>query len=101
MDVQADDELLDEVRREALSVPGVRGVETLWLRKSGLEYLMDIHIEVDAELTIAEGHRIGHRVKGHLLARLPSLRDVLVHLEPYPHEPDPARAGIDAAFNSD
>jgi cation diffusion facilitator family transporter len=106
MDVQADDELLDQVRREALSVPEVRGVETLWLRKTGLEYLADIHIEVDAGLTIAEGHRIGHRVKDRLLARLPALRDVLVHLEPYPHPHDgsPAKqaiSGIDAGFNSD
>jgi cation diffusion facilitator family transporter len=106
MDVQADDALVGEARREALSVPGVRGVETLWLRKSGLEYLMDIHIEVDGDLTIAEGHRIGHRVKDHLLARLPTLRDVLVHLEPFPHAPDPLHADptgsrVDESFNLD
>lgn len=85
MDVQADDTLVQSVRETALSVPDVRGVETLWVRKSGLEYLVDVHIEVDADLSIAEGHRIGHVVKDHLLARFPSLRDVLVHLEPFPH----------------
>lgn len=87
MDVQADDTLVQAVRDAALAVPGVLGVETLWIRKSGLEYLMDVHIEVDASLSIAEGHRIGHAVKDHLLERFPSLRDVLVHLEPYPHHP--------------
>lgn len=83
MDVQADEGLVDEVRTMALTIPGVRGVEKLWVRKSGLEYFVDIHIEVDPELTVAEGHRIGHRVKDHLTGTFASIRDVLVHLEPF------------------
>jgi cation diffusion facilitator family transporter len=85
MDVQASDELVKRIRQTASGVPGVAGVETLWVRKSGLEYFADIHIEVDSKLTVAEGHRIGHRVKDRLLEEFPVLRDVLVHLEPSPH----------------
>lgn len=91
MDLQAAEPLLAEVRSAAASVEGVRAVETLLLRKTGLEYLADIHIEVDAHLSVAEGHRIGHVVKDELLAGFPTLRDVLVHLEPFPHEHAPAR----------
>lgn len=83
MDAQADDELVAQVRRAALRVEGVRDVEKLRVRKSGLEYFADMHVEVDAALTVAEGHEIGHRVKDRLLAEFPALRDVLVHLEPY------------------
>ncbi|WP_146393185.1 cation diffusion facilitator family transporter [Allorhodopirellula solitaria] len=86
MDVQANPDLVDRMRAAAVEVDGVENVETLWVRKSGLEYFADIHIEVDQALTVAEGHRIGHRVKDHLLEQFISLRDVLVHLEPYPHE---------------
>lgn len=82
MDVQANPEFLNEIRREALQVPGVEEVETLWVRKSGLEFFADIHIEVAPTLTVAQGHRIGHQVKDHLLQQFVSLRDVLVHLEP-------------------
>ena len=85
MDVQAEDEFVREIRHVAASVPGVRALETLWVRKSGLEYFADIHIEVDQHLTVTEGHLIGHRVKDRLLNAFPTLRDVLVHLEPYPH----------------
>ena len=85
MDVQADSEFVDQIRAAALSVAGVEDVETLWVRKSGLEYFADIHIEVDQHLSVAEGHRIGHHVKDQLLERFTSLRDVLVHLEPFPH----------------
>lgn len=86
MDVQAEADLVAAVRRSAASVPGVLGVEKLWMRKSGLEFLADIHLEVNPQLTVAEGHRIGHLVKDRLLEEFPNLRDVLVHLEPYPHD---------------
>jgi len=83
MDVQADEPFVQAVRRAAEAVPDVLGVETLLLRKSGLEYFADIHIEVDPNLTVANGHTIGHRVKDRLLEQFPMLRDVLVHLEPH------------------
>jgi len=92
MDLQADPDLVAQVRAAALSDPGVEDVETLRLRKSGLEYFADIHIEVDPELTVAQGHQIGHRVKDQLLIQFAGLRDVLVHLEPHesePHESEP------------
>lgn len=85
MDVQADEEFLQRIRRSALSVPGVCDVEKLRVRKSGLEYFADVHIEVDSQLTVAEGHRIGHAVKDRLVEEYPSLRDALIHLEPHPH----------------
>lgn len=86
MDVQAEHDFVEQIRSQALAVPGVQGVEKLWVRKSGLEYFADIHIEVDRQMTVEEGHRIGHVVKDRLVAGFPALRDVLVHLEPYPHE---------------
>ncbi|MHB8973033.1 MAG: cation transporter dimerization domain-containing protein [Pirellulaceae bacterium] len=42
-------------------------------------------VEVDARLTVAAGHLIGHQVKDKLVAAFPCLRDALVHLEPYPN----------------
>jgi divalent metal cation (Fe/Co/Zn/Cd) transporter len=88
LDVQADDALVEQVRQTAAGVPEVRAIEKLHIRKSGLEYFVDIHIEVDAERTVADGHRIGHLVKDRLMAEFPAIRDILVHLEPYPHASD-------------
>lgn len=82
IDRQAEPTVLQIIRQQAQTVPGVRGVEKLLVRKAGLQYLVDIHIEVDPELTVREGHAIGHAVKDHLLAMLPTIKDVLVHLEP-------------------
>lgn len=92
MDVQADPDFLQAIREEAMLVPGVADVETLWVRKSGLEFFADIHIQVAPTLTVAEGHRIGHLVKDRLRARFVTLRDVLVHLEPNRPCDDPQTA---------
>jgi cation diffusion facilitator family transporter len=89
MDRQAAAALVRDIRQTALAEPGVKEVETLWVRKSGLEYFADIHIEVDPQMSVAEGHKIGHEVKDRLLAAFPVLRDVLVHLEPHPHRSKP------------
>lgn len=85
MDVQADDDMVNAIRETAETVESVKAVEKLWVRKTGLEYLADIHLEVDAQMTVEEGHRIAHLVKDRLLAEFATLRDVLVHLEPYPN----------------
>lgn len=85
LDLQADAVWVHEIRVAAEAVPGVRAVEKLRVRKTGIEHLADIHIQVDAKLSVEEGHRIGHEVKDLLIHRFDSLRDVLVHLEPFPH----------------
>ncbi|WP_255670839.1 cation diffusion facilitator family transporter [Blastopirellula sediminis] len=85
LDPQANAELIQQIRAAAEEVEGVCAVEKLWVRKTGIEFLADIHIEVDARLTVEEGHRIGHLVKDKLIGQFAQLRDVLVHLEPYPH----------------
>lgn len=82
MDRQAGPELLGSVRTEALAVPGVRDIEKLRVRKAGLEYLVDIHVEVNPNLTVREGHAITHAVKARLIRELRPIRDVLVHVEP-------------------
>jgi cation diffusion facilitator family transporter len=83
MDRQADPELVEKVRGEAAGVPGVRGVEKLLVRKTGLEYLVDIHVEVDPDMTVRDSHAIAHAVKDHIMHRLILIKDVLVHIEPW------------------
>ncbi|RMG35764.1 MAG: cation transporter [Planctomycetota bacterium] len=95
MDLQAEPDLVARIEAVARSVPGVRRVETLWVRKSGLECFVDIHIEVDPKMSVEEGHRLGHEVKSRLLHTFPTLRDVLVHLEPA--SGDVSHAPADAA----
>ncbi|SIN92888.1 cation diffusion facilitator family transporter [Singulisphaera sp. GP187] len=87
MDRQANPLVLHDVRHEALAVAGVQGVEKLRIRKAGLEYLVDIHVEVDPDLTVREGHDIAHAVKDQVITHVDPIRDVLVHIEPSRMQP--------------
>ncbi len=86
MDQQADSATIARVRDIASRVEDVAEVEKLRVRKSGLEYFAEIHVQVNGHLTVSEGHRIGHAVKDRLIAEIPRLRDVHIHIEP--HAPD-------------
>ncbi len=87
MDQQADDEFVTRVRSASSQVNGVIEIEKLRVRKSGLEYFIEIHVQVDGSLSVNEGHRIGHDVKDRLLAAMPRVRDVHVHIEPWEKKP--------------
>jgi cation diffusion facilitator family transporter len=96
MDAQADPAVVGAVRREALAVAGVRGVEKLLVRKAGLEFLVDIHVEVDPAQTVAGGHAIAHAVTDRLVGALAAVRGVLVHIEPARAPGAPAGRGREA-----
>jgi cation diffusion facilitator family transporter len=83
MDQQADEETVLQVREIAEAVGGVQAVEKLRVRKSGLEYFIEIHVQVEGMMTVDAGHRIAHQVKDQLLVSLPRVRDVHVHIEPF------------------
>jgi cation diffusion facilitator family transporter len=82
MDAAPADEVERRITELAANVPGVARIEKCRIRKSGLGYLMDIHVEVDSEITVREGHAIGHEVKDRLLASDLTITDVVVHVEP-------------------
>ena len=70
------------VRAAAAAVPGVRDLEQCRVRKMGLEFYVDLHVGVDAEISVREGHRIAHEVKDAIRGAIPEVADVLVHIEP-------------------
>jgi cation diffusion facilitator family transporter len=72
-----------EVRALALAVPGVRALDKVRMRKSGLSHLVDIEVLVDGHLSVRRGHDIAHAVKDALIASVPHrIADVTVHVEP-------------------
>lgn len=70
------------VRVTALRVTGVRGLDKCLVRKMGFDYLVDLHVVVDGDLPVREGHRIAHEVKDLIRAQRGRITEVLVHIEP-------------------
>jgi divalent metal cation (Fe/Co/Zn/Cd) transporter len=83
MDAAPSNEIIGKVKEFAGSVPQVKGIEKCFVRKMGFYYYVDIHIEVDGELSVREGHRIAHLVKDTLLKSNLREINVLVHVEPF------------------
>jgi cation diffusion facilitator family transporter len=84
MDTMPGDDLMNRVRAVALGVEGVAGVEKCYARKTGLQYHVDLHLEVDPRITVRAGHEIAGRARDQLRAELTWVADVLVHIEPAP-----------------
>lgn len=85
MDEQCDASVNDQIRRIAEMTPDVVSVEKLRARRSGLEIMVDIHVEVDADRSVSDGHRIGHEVQHAILSQVANVTQVLVHIEPAEH----------------
>lgn len=82
MDASPDPEFVENVRRVAGMVPGVVRIEKCMVRKMGYHYFVDMHVEVDPQMSVQRGHNIAHEVKNTVRGRLPAVYDVLVHIEP-------------------
>jgi cation diffusion facilitator family transporter len=87
MDTMPASASLQQVRVAALSVAGVRTVEQVRARKTGLQWHVDIHIEVDPLLTVRASHDIATAVRAQIISALPWVADALIHVEPFEAKP--------------
>jgi len=83
MDEHRYDELIAQLRAIAHHVSGVRGTEKCFVRKTGMTYYVDLHLNVDGHLTVHEGHTIAHNVKEAIQKGFPEIADVFIHVEPF------------------
>lgn len=81
----------DRARIEAIvrETEGVRHVHAIRTRYLGSGLGIDLHVHVDGQLTVRQGHDISGAVKHRLLSDGPDVVDVVVHIEPCrePKEP--------------
>src|SRR5439155_1116044 len=82
MDTLPSREIVESIRKLSEAVPGVARVEKCLVRKMGHQYYVDMHVEVDPQMTVQRSHEIAHDVKDRIRSRIPRVRDVLVHIEP-------------------
>ncbi len=63
------------------NLPGVVETHNLRTRRIGGEVLMDVHILVDHEASVTEGHHIAENVRRELIRAMGNIQDVLVHVD--------------------
>lgn len=82
MDRSVSTEMETAIKAIILAVPDVLGVHDLKTRKTGDLILVDVHIEVDGELSVSEGHDIARAVRQAVLENK-NVLDVMIHTDPY------------------
>mgnify|MGYP000197199490 CR=1 FL=1 len=82
MDEHLHHDLEEKIRKESLKVKGVVDTEKCYIRKSGMQYHVDLHAIVNGEISVRDGHNISHDLKDHLQFVMPELTHILIHIEP-------------------
>lgn len=83
VDVSAPKKDLKKIKDVIKKVTGVKSIHAVRTRKLGPGLHVDLHVLVDGNITVKEGHDISEEVKRELIEKGPDVFDVVVHLEPY------------------
>ncbi|MEJ2315111.1 MAG: cation diffusion facilitator family transporter [Nitrospirota bacterium] len=83
-DVLVDTVCIDTNAIEAVvaEVEGVKGCHGIRTRGTPQHVYLDLHIQVDPEISIRKAHDIAHHVEDRLLHDFPNLADIVAHVEP-------------------
>ena len=82
LDEHSHEDMVIQIREISKKVDGVIDTEKCLIRKTGMNFHVDLHIILDSKISIKEGHDISHKVKDKLKIEIPEIADVLIHIEP-------------------
>jgi len=82
MDENLYDDLIAEIRINAVKVDGILGTEKCFVRKLGTKHLVDLNAIVSGDISVKEGHQLAHRLQDYLQKKMPQLGNILIHIEP-------------------
>ena len=88
VDHSGGEELEQQLRDCAADQADVRGVDRIQSRVFGNRVYVDIEISADGEITLSESHRIAERVHHAIERQFPSVKHIMVHVNPYGEDPD-------------
>ena len=83
MDRAPGEAMLARVSAAATGVHGVCAIEKLKVRKAGLGYWVDLHVQADPGLPLEEAHVLSGMVKSAIRQAVPEVAGALIHMEPY------------------
>lgn len=74
--------MIDQIRDIAEEEPGILGTEKCFIRKTGMNYHVDLHAIVSGEIPVKEGHLLAHNLKDSIQSEMPEIAEILIHIEP-------------------
>jgi cation diffusion facilitator family transporter len=82
MDTSLPEDFIEEIRKVTLSVEGVRKIDDIKTRRVGWRNSVDLSVEIDAHLSIEEGHEISNQIEKLLLQKLKNIGNLMIHINP-------------------
>ncbi|MDP3295287.1 MAG: cation diffusion facilitator family transporter [Nevskia sp.] len=82
MDRAVDEKEVEAIRQTLVGTPGVRSVHDIRTRKMGDMIVVDAHLEVDATITVEQGHDIAVEARRLVLQRHRVL-NLMTHIDPW------------------
>ncbi|HEY9050015.1 MAG TPA: cation diffusion facilitator family transporter [Gammaproteobacteria bacterium] len=89
VDTALEPEKVDAIKQKIMDVDGVEQLHMLRTRRMGHQALVDVHILVDSNLSVSEGHQISEAVEQVLTDHFDEINDVTVHIDPEDDEQSP------------
>lgn len=83
MDEMPSEEMVAEIKDFISKYSGIKGCSNLRIHPVGRNYIIDVSVNVDKNITVRQGHLIATNLKEALLKEKPNLKDIIVHIEPY------------------
>lgn len=81
MDRAAPDEVIAGIAAICDAEPGIESWHDLKTRQAGSRIFVNLHVEIDGDMTLTDAHAIGARLRRSILAAYPQA-DVLIHKDP-------------------
>lgn len=82
IDTSVEQTVLNDIQQKILQVSGVVGLHQLRGRNMASDIILDVHIMVGNDITVSEGHYIGHDVRNKIMQQFSQVKDIIVHIDP-------------------
>lgn len=86
LDKGATDEEIERIAQILAKEPQVKGYHKLRTRHMGSRLVIDMHVLVDDRLSLSKAHAIANRIEGRITQKVPGVKDVTIHVEPFEEE---------------
>ncbi len=81
------EEKVGQIQRVVREFPEITGLHKIRTRPlGGGRFALDLHLEVDPEMSVKDAHSLSHRVYRAVRDQIPEFVDIVAHLEPTPEK---------------
>ncbi len=82
IDTVPEDGLINQISATAMAIEGVIEVHDIRARQSGPDIFAELHIVIDGNISVFDGHRIANTVEKRLLKDIEGAHRITIHVDP-------------------